>query len=235
VRATGTPQERRTRPYFRDRTDAGRQLADRVRRLAGERCVVLALPRGGVPVGFEIARALPAPLDVIVARKIGAPFNPEYGIGAVAPGGVRVVDEDAVRALDVQPQVLDQLSRAATDEMNRRIEKYRGGKPPIPLEDTTAILVDDGVATGVTARAAVKSVRLHKPRRVVVAVPVSSVEAGQLLEREADEFVALATPRDFMAVGMWYADFEQTSDEEVVALLEQGRVAAGAGHPGVQG
>jgi predicted phosphoribosyltransferase len=184
-------------------------------------------------VGFEIARALPAPLDVIVARKIGAPFNPEYGIGAVAPGGVRVVDEDAVRALDVQPQVLDQLSRAATDEMNRRIEKYRGGKPPIPLEDTTAILVDDGVATGVTARAAVRSVRLQRPRRVVVAVPVSSVEAAELLKREADEFVALATPRDFMAVGMWYADFEQTSDEEVVALLDQGRVAAGAGSAGV--
>jgi len=210
-------------PPFRDRRDAGRKLAGALEAYREELPVVFALPRGGVPVGYEVARALAAPLDVLVARKLGAPDQPEFGIGAVAPGGVRVLNADAVRRLGIPGEYLDSITAQETAEVGRRLRHFRGDLPETPVAGRTAILVDDGLATGVTARAAVEALRLRGPGRLVLAAPVCAAQTADLLRPEVDRLVCLRCPPDLGAIGFWYADFDQTGDEEVVDLLEAAR------------
>ena len=175
-----------------------------------------------MPVGYEVALALDAPLDVIVARKLGAPDQPEYGIGAVAPG-VRVLNEGAVRRLGIPEEYLDRITRLETAEVERRLLHFRGDLPEADVSGRTAILVDDGLATGVTARAAVEALRLRGPERIVLAVPVCAAQTAELFRTEVDDLVCLRCPSDLGAIGFWYRDFEQTPDEEVVRLLEDSR------------
>jgi putative phosphoribosyl transferase len=210
---------------FEDRVDAGRQLAERLAPYAEERPVVFALPRGGVPVGAEVSRSLGAPLEVIVSRKLGAPGQPEFGIGAVAPSGVRVLNERAVRALGIEEDYLEMISARELAEAERRLKLFRGDRPYPDLERRTAILVDDGLATGVTARAALLALRRMNPRRLVLAVPVCALQTAELLRPEADDLICLLAPANLEAVGLWYRNFEQTSDEEVVRLLEEARLS----------
>jgi putative phosphoribosyl transferase len=206
---------------FEDRRDAGRRLAERLAPYRDERPVVFTLPRGGVPVGFEVSRSLDAPLDIIVARKLGAPGQPEFGIGAVAPGGMRVLNERAVRALGIPEDYLDWVSDRETAEVARRLRLFRGDRPYPDLETMTAILVDDGLATGVTARAALLALRRLNPRRLVLAVPVCAQQTAELLRPETDDLICLLAPDDLEAVGLYYRDFEQVPDEEVIRLLEE--------------
>jgi predicted phosphoribosyltransferase len=210
-------------PPFRDRRDAGRKLAGPLGSRRADDPVVFALPRGGVPVAYEVARALGAPLDVLVARKLGAPDQPEFGIGAVAPGGVRVLNEYAVRRLGIPEDYLDRITSQETAEVERRLRHFRGDRPETPVAGRAAILVDDGLATGVTARAAVEALRLRGPGRLVLAVPVCAAQTAELLRPEVDDLVCLRCPPDLGAIGFWYADFGQTDDEEVVALLQEAR------------
>jgi putative phosphoribosyl transferase len=203
---------------FADRIDAGERLAKGLAHLAGSECVVLAIPRGGVIVGEVIARELGAPLDVVVPRKIGAPGNPELAIGAVAPG-IRVLDPRMVRALGVTDRYLEREIAEQEAEIERRQNAYRGGRPPQPVEGRVAIVVDDGVATGSTAVAALRWARARGADRVVLAVPVAPPQSLERLRAEADEVVVLETPQPFMAVGEWYRDFDQTTDQQVVAAL----------------
>lgn len=206
---------------FGNRKDAGRRLADRLSQYRDEEPVVFALPRGGVPVGYEVARSLDSPLDVFVARKLGAPGQPEFGIGAVAPGGVRVLVEDAVRRLGIPDDYLERITEEETAEVERRMRLFRGERPEPEVRDRTVILVDDGLATGVTAQAAVEALRAYDPRRLVLAVPVCAAQTVELLGPEVDEFVCLESPTDLGAIGLWYRNFEQVSDQEVVGLLER--------------
>jgi putative phosphoribosyl transferase len=208
---------------FRDREDAGRRLAERLAGYRDEGSVVLALPRGGVPVGYEISRTLGTPLDVFVARKLGAPDQPELGIGAVAQGGVRVLNEDALEALAIPDGYIARAAEEETAEIERRLELLRGERPEPEVRGRTAILVDDGLATGVTARAAVAALRSHDPRRLVLAVPVRAAQTAKILRSEVDELVCLEAPADLGAIGLWYEDFYQVPDEEVVALLKRAR------------
>jgi predicted phosphoribosyltransferase len=205
---------------FADRTEAGRDLAEALSRFAGQDVVVLAIPRGGVVVAEPVARRLSAPLDVVVPRKVGAPRNPELGLGAVAPG-VRVLDERLVRDLGVSPEYLEQEIAAQEAEIARRVEVFRTGRPPVDVAGRTVIVVDDGIATGGTAVAASRWARAAGAARVVLAVPVAPRQAVAHMEGEADEIVALATPDPFFAVGQWYRDFEQVSDEEVARILDR--------------
>lgn len=204
---------------FTDRAEAGKQLAEALRHLEKERPVVLGLPRGGVPVAFEVARVLGAPLDVIVVRKLGVPYHPELGFGAIGEDGVRVISADIVRRAGVSEQDIASVERAEQDELARRARAFRAGRPRVPLEGRTVILVDDGIATGATAKAACEVVRAHGAARVVLAVPVAPPSAVEQLRARADDVVSLSTPALFSAVGEWYRDFSQTADEEVVALL----------------
>jgi putative phosphoribosyl transferase len=201
---------------FADRIDAGDRLAKGLAHLAGSDCVVLAIPRGGVIVGEVIARELGAPLDVVVPRKIGAPGNPELAIGAVAPG-IRVLDPRMVGALGVTDRYLEREIAEQEAEIERRQRAYRGGRPPQPVEGRVAIVVDDGVATGSTAVAALRWARARGAERVVLAVPVAPPQSLERLRAEADEVVVLETPQPFLAVGEWYRDFDQTTDEQVVS------------------
>ena len=210
-------------PPFEDRQDAGRRLAERLAPYREERPVVFALPRGGVPVGYEIALALAAPLDVFVARKLGAPGQPEFGIGAVAPGGVRILNEEVVRRLDIPEDYLERITQRETAEVERRLRHCRGDRPEHEVRGRTVILVDDGLATGVTARAAISALRRLEPRRLVLAAPVCAAQTAEVLGSEVDELVCLEAPSDLGAIGFWYRDFSQTSDEEVVELLESAR------------
>jgi putative phosphoribosyl transferase len=203
---------------FADRVDAGERLATALSHLAGSECVVLAIPRGGVIVGEVIARELGAPLDVVVPRKIGAPGNPELAIGAVAPG-IRVLDPRMVGALGVTDRYLEREIAEQEAEIERRQHAHRGGRPPQPVQGRVAIVVDDGVATGSTAVAALRWARAHGAERVVLAVPVAPPQSLERLRAEADEVVVLETPQPFMAVGEWYRDFDQTTDQQVVAAL----------------
>lgn len=219
-------------PRFEDRTEAGRVLAGRLRGYAGREDVrVLALPRGGVPVGFEVARALGVPLDVFLVRKLGTPGHEELAMGAIASGGVRILNTDVIDELGISPEAIDAVTESEHRELVRRERDYRGGRPAPDMEGRTVILVDDGLATGSTMRAAVAAAREHSPARVVVAVPVGSEEAVELLGREADEVVCVSTPEPFRAVGLWYELFNQTSDEEVRELLARDASAPTAEAP----
>lgn len=204
---------------FRDRRHAGREVAALVQPLELLNPVVLALPRGGVPVAFEVARSLGAPLEVIVARKIGAPRQPELGIGAVAEGGARVLDRDLVRLLGLTDDTVERLAEEADHELRRRVREYRADRPLPRLAGADVLVVDDGVATGATAEAALWAVRAHEPARLVLAVPTCSPSALVRLEQVADEVASVIVPHELHAVGQWYDDFTQTTDEEVRSLL----------------
>lgn len=207
------------RPYF-DRTDAGIRLAGHLAAYVGRAdVVVLGLPRGGVPVAAEVARALGAPLDVFCVRKLGVPGEPELAMGAIATGGVVVVNEAVVAEISVPPDLVAEVAAAERAELDRRERAYRGDRPPLPLAGRTVVLVDDGLATGASMRAAVRAVRSAGPARVVVAVPVAAAETCRSLEAEADEVVCPLAPKGFRAVGGWYEDFSATSDDEVRRCL----------------
>jgi putative phosphoribosyl transferase len=206
---------------FADRRDAGRQLAAALTPLAEEGSIVIGLPRGGVPVAEEVALALRSPLEVLAVRKLGAPHNPEYGIGAIVEDGTRVLDMGALAALGVDAEALEAIVVEETVELRRRVEVYRGGRERVRVEGRTAIVVDDGVATGVTDTAALRAIRRDQPAHLVLAVPVCARESAALLREEADEFVCLSEPRLLRGVGQWYADFAQVSDEEVIASLDR--------------
>jgi putative phosphoribosyl transferase len=206
---------------FADRGAAGRELAERVSSLELEAPLVLGLARGGVPVAYEVARALRAPLDVIVVRKIAVPGNRELGIGAIAEGGLRVLDLDLVHRLFVTPEELEAAIARATAEVDAGVRRYRGGRPPLELKGRTAIVVDDGLATGGTARAALLAVRARDPRRLVLAVPVGASDTVQSLCQDADDVVCLFGPDPMLAVGLWYEHFQPTSDAEIARLLNR--------------
>jgi predicted phosphoribosyltransferase len=211
-----------TRRRFRHRTEAGRLLADRLREYAGrDDVVVLALPRGGVPVAAEVARELGVQLDVLVVRKLGLPGQEEYAIGAIATGGVLVLDEALVRALGIDRTTVARIVAVEQRELERREAAYRDGRPPPQLEGKTVILIDDGLATGSTMRAAVLAVRKQRPARIVVAVPVAAEATCDEFRDVVDDVICVLTPEPFHAVGLWYDDFSQTSDEEVRALVAQ--------------
>jgi predicted phosphoribosyltransferase len=212
---------------FENRRHAGSVLAGLLKHYADRPDVlVLALPRGGVPVAFEVARALNAPLDVFVVRKLGVPGQEELAMGAIATGDVRVLNNDIVRCLGLSEEVIDRVTAREKKELERREHIYRGDNTPPLVQGHTVILVDDGLATGSTMRAAVAALRRQQPSRIVVAVPVASPEACEELGSEVDETICAATPRPFQGVGRWYQDFSQTSDEEVHELLAQARASA---------
>lgn len=211
-------------PQFRNRRDAGQRLAAQLHRYAGRPdVIVLALPRGGVPVGFEVAKALDVSLDVFVVRKLGLPWQEELAIGALASGGVRFLDHDLIRVAGVSEDDIRRITEIEQIELERRERMYRGDRPFPDLTGKTAILVDDGLATGSTMRAAVAALRQEGPGRIVVAVPVASPETCEAFRDIADDVVCAVTPERFYAVGRWYEDFSQTSDEEVHHLLDRAR------------
>jgi putative phosphoribosyl transferase len=212
---------------YANRRDAGAVLAAELKQYRGRSdVVVLALPRGGVPVGYEVARALDAPLDVFVVRKLGAPGHRELAMGAIASGGVRVLNRDVIGWYGISPAAIEATAREELAELERRERTYREGREPVDVKDRVVLLVDDGLATGSTMKAAVQAVRQRGPARIVVAVPVGAPQTCSGLQELADEVMCARTPEDFAAVGQWYADFEQTSDAEVRELL---REAAEAG------
>jgi len=205
---------------FRNRTDAGRRLAEKLAAYADRPDVlVLGLPRGGVPVAFEVARALGAPLDVFLVRKLGVPGHDELAMGAVATGGLRVLNDEIVRGLGIPEHEIDAVVARELQELSRRERLYRGELPPRDVGGRTVILVDDGLATGATMRAAVKALSRQQPARIVVAVPTGSPDTCEALEAEADDVICAMTPEPFFAVGQWYDDFTQTTDDEVRDLL----------------
>jgi putative phosphoribosyl transferase len=208
---------------YLDRREAGSRLAAELQPLAAEQPVIVALPRGGVAVAVEVARALGAPIDIVAVRKIGAPGNPELAVGAVAEDGTGVLDPRSLEMLGMTQELLDARLAEESEELRRRVERYRAGQPPLPLDGRTAIVVDDGMATGMTELAAVRAVRERGVQRVIVAVPVASSEAVEMLEQEADRVISLTIPKRLYGVGMWYADFAPVSDEEVLALLAEAR------------
>ena len=208
-----------TKP-FRDRTEAGRVLADALSHYAGrDDVLVLALPRGGVPVAYEVARALDAPLDVFVVRKLGVPGHEELAMGAIASGGVRVLNEEVVRPLGIPRAVIDQVTRLEMRELQRREELYRGNRPRADVRGKTVILIDDGLATGSTMHAAAAALRQLRPERLVVAVPTAAPDTCDAFRSVVDEVVCATTPQPFHAVGAWYEDFSQTTDDEVREYL----------------
>lgn len=205
---------------FEDRADAGLRLADALAHLDGEEVVVLAIPRGGVEVGAEVARLRGWPLDVVIPRKVGAPGNPELALGAVAPG-IRVLNTDLIARLRVPEEFIADEVRVQEEEIRRRAEAYRGGRPPADVSGRVAVVVDDGVATGSTAIASLRWARAQGASRVILAVPVGPPDVFRVIGPDADEVICLETPEPFYAVGQWYRAFDQTSDDEVVRLLEE--------------
>jgi len=209
---------------FADRVDAGRQLAQRLDFLRGQDVVVLGLPRGGVPVAFEVAKALQVPLDVLVVRKLGVPFQPELAFGAIGEDGVRVINDDVVRVADLNDKDMAAVEDAQRAELQRRSERFRRGHERVSLTGRTAVIVDDGVATGATAKAACQVARAHGASRVVLAAPIGAVDIAERFAGYADEVVCLVRPELFFGVGQGYRNFSQTSDEEVIALLDRAQV-----------
>lgn len=208
---------------FEDRRDAGRELANRLAGYAARGdVIVLALPRGGVPVAFEVAQALRVPLDVFVVRKLGAPGQEELALGAIASGGIRVLNDEAIEALGVPEQTINAIAARELGELERRERQYRGNRTPIDVAERVAILVDDGLATGSTMRAAALALRQLRPAKIIVAVPVASAITCERLRSDVDEVLCVNTPDNFFAVGQWYRDFAQTTDEEVRELLGRG-------------
>ena len=220
-------------PLFRDRPHAGKVLARLLARFAGTPgLLVLGLPRGGVPVAFEVAQALHAPLDVLVARKLGVPGHPEYAMGAIASGGVRLLNDKVVSLLDIPPQAIEMVIRAEQHELARRERLYRGTLRPPDVHGRTVLVIDDGLATGSTMQAAVKALRQQQPVRICVAVPIAAPDSCQALRAEADDVLCAAMPQPLHAVGLWYQHFEQTSDGEVSGLLARARRDAAHTIPG---
>ena len=220
-----------------DRREAGRLLAEKLTNYTGrDDVVVLGLPRGGVVVAFEVAKALDAPLDVFLVRKLGAPGQEELAMGAIASGGVRVMNADVVDALGLNDAQVEAVAAREQVELERREQAYRGDSEPLDLAGKTVILVDDGLATGASMRTAIRSLKSHRPGRIVMAVPTAPHSTCLALEREVDEAICLMTPEPFRAIGQWYLDFSQTSDQEVVAFLRAavgfGRASAAAARPG---
>lgn len=206
---------------FKDRRDAGRYLAGKLVHYSDrDNVVVLALPRGGVPVAFEIAHKLNAPLDVFLVRKLGVPIYEELAMGAIASGGVRVLNEEVIRKLRITPEMVEAAAEEEERELNRRELEYWGDREPLELSGKTVILVDDGLATGASMRAGVRALKQHHPAKIIVAVPVGAPETCRQSEEEVDEVVCGKSPSDFGAVGAWYLDFRQTTDEEVCELLD---------------
>jgi predicted phosphoribosyltransferase len=218
-----------TERRFRDRTEAGRLLAGKLTAYANRPDVlVLALPRGGVPVAYEVSRALGAPLDVFLVRKLGVPGYEELAMGAVATGGVRVLNEQVVGGLRIPEHVIEAVAASEQQELARRERLYRGERPPPDVRGRTVILVDDGLATGATMHAAIKALRGQQPARIVVAVPTGSPETCEQLKEEVDDVICAITPEPFHAVGLWYQEFSQTTDEEVRDLLARSALAGRA-------
>jgi putative phosphoribosyl transferase len=221
--STGDHEARGISVYFLDRQDAGRRLAEALRGYQAQHPIILALPRGGVVVGFEIARALDARLDVFVVRKIGAPQQPELGIGAVAEDGTLVADSHLIAVLGVSDNLLEKMAAQRLLEVEERVRKYRGDRPMISVAGETVILVDDGLATGNTAHAAIRALQEKRPGKLILAVPVGAPPTVSMLGEEVDELVCLEIPPELTAIGYWYFDFRQVSDEEVLELLERAR------------
>jgi putative phosphoribosyl transferase len=215
-------------PRFRDRVEAGQLLGRELARKLGKRddILVLALPRGGVPVGYEVARALDAPLDLFIVRKLGLPGHEELAMGAIASGGVRVLNREVLSYAPVPEKVIDAVAAREQQELERRERSYRGSRPPVDVGNKTVIVVDDGLATGSTMRAAVAALRKMQPRAITVAVPVAAPQTCDEFRDEGIDLVCLRTPEPFQAVGLWYEDFSQTSDEEVHELLDRAATAA---------
>lgn len=208
---------------FSDRVEAGRELAARLNYLHGQDIVVLGLPRGGVPVAFEVAKKLNAPLDVIVVRKLGVPFQPELAMGAVGEDGVLVTNDEVVRMANISHDEFALVEARERVEVERRAKRFRGDQPALSLSGRIAILVDDGIATGSTAQAACKVARAHGAMKVLLAVPVGPADTIELLKKDADEVICLQIPQTFFAVGEWYQNFSATSDEEVIDILRTAR------------
>ncbi len=209
---------------FEDRKAAGRLLARELSHIKGrENVVVLALPRGGVPVGYEVAKKLDAPLDVFIVRKLGVPGHEELAMGAIASGGVLVLNQEVIYRLNIPRQVIDEVVREERRELERREQAYRDGRPPVDVQGKTAILVDDGLATGASMKAAVQGLKTRDPARILIAVPVAAPETCESFQELVDKIICAETPEPFFGVGAWYEDFSQTSDEEVRSLLQQSR------------
>lgn len=207
---------------FRDRVEAGQLLARSLMAYANRSdVIVLGLPRGGVPVAFEVARALQVPMDICLVRKLGVPSHKELAMGAIASDGVRVLNYDVVGWLGISGNVIDEVATKELRELQRRDRAYRGDRPPPDLRDRTVLLVDDGIATGATIKAAISVIQKENPQRIVVAVPVAAAETCQELRQQVEEVVCLKTPQPFHAIGLWYDNFAQTTDGEVCALLSQ--------------
>jgi putative phosphoribosyl transferase len=205
---------------FLDRTDAGRQLGEALKGYAAFKPIILALPRGGVPIGFEVAKALNAPLDVLVVRKIGAPWNPEFGVGAIAPG-VQIFDQPTLNELGLTPSDLKDIIYEEQVELNRRMHAYRGNTDLPNISGKVVILIDDGLATGITTRAAIEAIKKLKPSQVILAVPVGPADTVELLRKLVDHLICLEIPSHFYAVGSFYQNFSQVSDTEVLNLLKK--------------
>jgi putative phosphoribosyl transferase len=209
---------------FSDRREAGAELAERLKHYRNRNdVIVLALPRGGVPVAYAVAEALHAPLDVFLVRKLGLPGHRELAMGAIASGGVRVLNQYVVKALSIPPEIIDDVAREEQAELERRERAYRDGRPLADVKDRTVLLIDDGLATGSTMKAAVEAVRLLGPARIVVGVPVGAPDTCREFADVADEIVCARTPERFAAVGQWYRDFSETTDDEVRRLLQSSR------------
>lgn len=209
---------------FVDRIEAGQALAKRLSHLAGvPNLIILALPRGGLPIGFEVAKALQAPLNIFLVRKLGAPMHKEFAIGALAENGLRFINQQAVHQLGISETAIEQITAQEQQEIQRRTQLYRGNNPPPEIKGRTVVIVDDGLATGATMKVAIQALRNQHPQKIVVAVPVGAMDTCAELKQLADEFVCLATPVPFHAVGLWYQSFPQLSDADVISLLEQAK------------
>lgn len=209
--------------FYKNRKDAGQQLAEKLRQYTDEKPIILALPRGGVILGYEVAKALKAQLDVIVPRKIGAPSQPEFGIGAIAPNDVLIINEGAIKMLGLAENDLKELIEHETKEMERRIKLYRKDLPEIDIQDKTVIIVDDGLATGVSTKAALLSIKKMNPKKIILAVPVGPPDTTDRFRQEVDDLICIYEPIDFYAVGGYYEDFSQISDQEVIDLLQKAK------------